>query len=147
MPRIIQLTAALAMVFPLVVTTYGEGRLEGRGNARRFVSQKYGFSMAVPPKWLVDPTKDTPIYFSFSPAEAGDFNQQAKLPKGGAIISVLAQDALPGPHAGDLSAWAATDARGVSAEGPSIHPFDISKETHVETAIISSYDSATYGPD
>ncbi len=147
MSRVSQLTVVLAMAFALVLTMSGEGKLEGKGKARRFVSQKYGFSIGVPPRWLVDPVKDTPIFFSFSPSEAAEFNQQAQLPKGGAVISVLAQDALPGPHTGDLSAWAAADARGVSAQIPSIHPFDMPPETHVDTAVVSSYDSATYGPD
>src|SRR5579862_7004993 len=111
--RVSRPAVVLAMAFALVATTYGEGKLEGKGNARRFVSQKYGFSIGAPPRWLVDAAKDTPMFFSFSPSEAAEFNQQAQLPKGGAVISVLAQDALPGPHPGDLFAWATIDARGV----------------------------------
>ena len=130
-----------------VCTAFGQGRLEGRASARRFVSDKYGFSIAVPPRWLVDPSRDTPMYFSFSPADAGEFNRQLKLPKGGAVISIVAQESLRGRQYHSLSEWAEADARGVSAERPSIRPFELSADTGVAAAIISSYDSATFGPD
>ena len=124
----------------------GQGRLEGRGTTRRFISEKYGFSIAVPPRWLVDPSKDTPMYFSFSPAEAEDFNGQLKLPRGGAVISVVAQDSLPMRGSRALSDWAVADARGTSVEGPSVRPFETPTESGMTSAIISSYDTATFGP-
>ena len=87
------------------------------------------------------------MYFSFSPADAGEFNRQLKLPKGGAVISIVAQESLRGRQYHSLSEWAEADARGVSAERPSIRPFELSADTGVAAAIISSYDSATFGPD
>jgi hypothetical protein len=142
--RLFTLVSVLAMAIS-ALPTFGRGRLETRGGARRFVSEKYGFSIGVPSGWLVDPSKDTPFYFSFSPSAAGEFNHQLELRNGGAVITVLAQETIPGPHPADLSAWATADARGVSAESPSINPFDMPPAAHVAAAIISSYDSATYG--
>ena len=147
MSSIIHRIAFFTIGLAAVSVADGQGRLEGRGSARRFVSEKYGFSIAVPPRWLVDPSQDTPMYFSFSPSEAGEFNHQLKLPKGGAVISVVAQDSLPGHQPRGLSEWAAADARGVSAETPSIRPFEMPTDTGVATATISSYDSAAFGPD
>jgi hypothetical protein len=129
------------------VAVHGQGKIEGRGDTKRFISEKYGFSIAVPAGWLVDPSKDTPIYFSFSPSEGNEFNHQLKLPRGGAIISVVAQESLPGHQPSNLSEWAARDARGVSAESPSIRPLEMPPETGGAATIISSYDTATYGPD
>jgi hypothetical protein len=135
----------LAVVAP--VAAHGQGKIEDHAGARRFVSEKYGFSIAVPPGWLVDPSGNTPLYFSFSPTDAGDFNHQLRLPKGGAVITVIAQDSLPPRQPRTLHGWAAADARGVSASDPSIRAFEMPTTTGVASAIISSYDSAAFGPD
>jgi hypothetical protein len=131
----------------VAATVSGQGKVEGRGPARRFSSEKYGFSIKVPSGWLVDPSNDTPMYFSFSPAEAGDFNHQLKIPRGGAAISIVAQDTLPGRHARTPAEWALADSRGVSSGTPSLSPFEMPPESGATDATISTYDSATFGPD
>jgi hypothetical protein len=108
----------IAIVLLATPAAYGQGRLEGGGPATRFVSEKYGFFIAVPPGWLVDPSKDTPRFVSFSPVEAQDFNHQLKLPKGGAVISVVAEESLVGRHFRGLFERAAADARGDSDKSP-----------------------------
>lgn len=124
----------------------GQGRLEGSGSGNRFISEKYGFSMAVPPGWHVSLEKDTPMFINFSSAEG---RSQLTLPKGGAVIVVVAQDALPGRHrlGSSTMEWATTDARGVSSGSPSIKPLQVPKESGVSQAVMSSYDVATYSPD
>jgi hypothetical protein len=99
--------------------------------------------MAVPKGWLVDRSRNTPIYFSFSPAEAADFNNQLKLPKGGAVISVVALDEIPA-HYRSVSEWAVADAKGNSAGTPSVKKLDLSSDTGVGDAIISTYDTKTF---
>ena len=146
MPALTNPAASIAIALFLAAAAGGQGRLGGRGTARRFVSDKYGFSVAVPPRWLVDPSGDTPVFFSFSPSEAGDFNHQLKLPMGGAVISIVAAGSLPGRHPSTLSDWASADARGVSAEAPSVRPFEVPSETGITAAVISSFDGAVFGP-
>ena len=144
-----RLNRKIAWLFVMVVasaTVYSQGMIEGRGTARRFVSEKYGFTVAVPPGWLVDPSANTPIFFSFTPAEAQDFNHQLKLPRGGAVISIVASAELPGARPRTLSDWASADARGSSSDAPSVHSFEAPPNTGVTAAVISSFDSAVYGP-
>jgi hypothetical protein len=138
--------ASVLVAIIAVTATYGQGRLEGRGATKRFDSEKYGFSVAVPPGWLVDPSGDTPIFFSFTPAEAQDFNRQLRLPKGGAVISIVADASLPGAPFRNLPDWASADAKGASTEAPSIRRLPVASETGISAAIISSFDTATYGP-
>jgi hypothetical protein len=147
MPRITKILLLIATALAATGVADGQGRLEGSGAARRFISEKYGFSIAVPRGWLVDPSKDTPVYFSFSPAEAEDFNRQLRLPRGGAVISLVAQESLPMRSSRTLSDWAVADARGTSAESPSARPFETPTESGMTSAIVSSYDTATFGPD
>jgi hypothetical protein len=130
-----------------VASAYGQGRLEEHGREQRFISEKYGFSMEVPHRWLVDPSTDTPIFFSFSPSLAGNFNQQLKLPKGGAVISVVAQEDTPGQRFTDLWAWATADARADSVQNPSIEFLQVPPTTGISKAVISSYDVPAFGPD
>jgi len=124
----------------------GQGRLEGRGAARRFVSDKYGFSIAVPPGWHVALEKDTPMYINFSSARG---LSQLELPKGGASIVVGCQEDLPGRNRLGKSPleWAASDARVLSSGNPLIEPLEMPKESGASRAVMSSYDDATFGPD
>ena len=46
-----------------------------------------------------------------------------------------------------LSEWAAADARGDSAGQAPVRPFEMPAETGVTTALISSHDTPTFGPD
>ncbi len=124
-----------------------QGKLEERGNTRRFVSEKYGFSIAVPTKWLVDPSKDTAMFFSFGPSDSGEFNHQLKLPKGGAVISVVPLEVFHGLESRSLSDWAMADAGDDAVEKPSPRPLEISSTTGITKAVMSSYDSKTFGPD
>lgn len=125
---------------------HGQGRLEEHGGARRFVSDQYGFSIAVPSGWHVSLEKDTPMFINFSSARG---LSQLAFPKGGASIVVVAQDTLPRQHrlGNTPPEWAVANARGVSAGSPSIKPLDMPIQSEVSRAVVSSYDDATFSPD
>jgi hypothetical protein len=124
----------------------GQGRLDERGRSRRFVSEKYGFSMAVPPGWFVFSGGDTPVFFNSAPP--GGFFQGIP-PKGGAVISVLAHETVTGlsRSARTPRDWALADAHGASSDNPSIKPLDMSRKSGVSEAFVSSYDETTFSPD
>jgi len=131
----------------VAVATSGQGRIEeGQRGSKRFISEKYGFSIAVPVGWLVDPSNDTPMYFSFSPAQGQEFNHQLRLPRGGAVISVVAQEDLPGPPR-SLRDWAAADARGDYARDPPIRDLEMPSASGISEALISFHDTPVFGPD
>lgn len=136
-----------ALIISLAAATgaCGQGRLAGSGGTKRFVSERYGFTIAVPPGWYVSLDKDTPMYVNFGPDKA---LPQLRLPPGGASIVVVAQETLPGqPRLGSTpTAWAMTDARGVSSTEPSVRPFEVPTASGMTDAVITSYDEATYGP-
>ncbi len=144
------LTRIARHVFAVMVSVAlvrAQGKLEERGNTRRFVSEKYGFSIAVPPKWLVDPSKDTPMFFSFGPSNAEDFNHQLKLPKGGAVISVVPLEIFHGLESRSLSDWAVADAGGDAVENPLLRAIEMPSATGIANAVMSSFDSKMFGPD
>jgi hypothetical protein len=148
MPRLThKLLLVSTTVALLAAAQYGPGRLEGHGAARRFISEKYGFSIGFPLGWRVSLANDTPIYVSFNPAESEKFNHQLTLPRGGAVISIMPQEERPGRRYGALSEWAARDARGLTEETPPILPFQMPPETGVATAVISAFDTATFSAD
>jgi hypothetical protein len=121
----------------------GQGRLEGPSNARRFVSTKYGFTMPFPSGWRVFLNRDTPLYLSFGPDEAGQFSHQLKLPLGGAAISVVAQADSPAYRAESLAEWATRDATILSRGQFQVRPLQLPASTGVVEAVTSSYDTAT----
>lgn len=123
-----------------------QGRLEGSGLAGRFISERYGFSIAVPLGWHVSLEKDTPMFINFNSAQGVS---QLTLPKGGAAIAVVAQDALRGRRrlAASPSDWARIDARQVASGNSPAQSLDMPKESGILHAVVSSYDEATYSPD
>lgn len=124
----------------------GEGRIENRGNARRFVSQKYGFSMPVPLRWGVSTRLDTPVYFySTSSRSFGQFT----FPKGGAVITVTAHDSVSGKSkaAETPSKWAIAEANSSSSDSPSVAPFEMPKESRASGAVELSYNEDTFSPE
>ncbi|MGC2657243.1 MAG: hypothetical protein WA324_04640 [Bryobacteraceae bacterium] len=131
------------------VSADGYGRVEGFGHAARFVSDKYGFSIAIPTGWGIDASGNTPFYFSFSPAEGKEFNHFLRLPKGGAVITIIAEEELPGPRSKHerLSDWATQDVRTSADQISAIRPFDMPKETSISRAITTGYDTEISGPD
>jgi len=86
------------------------------------------------------------MFMSFDPREAPP---QTKLPQGGALISIVAQEKLPGRNFGNsLSEWATEDRKGIAAAGnPIITALELPPQTTITNAVISSFDTATFGPD
>jgi hypothetical protein len=136
----------VAVATPALWHVQAQGRLDGRGADRRFVSQRYGFSIAVPSAWNVSVQKDTPMYVNFS-SSAG--LSQLTLPPGGASIVVVARDTLPsqGRLGRTLSQWAEGDAKEITTNPPSATPFEMPRESGVLGALTCSYDVATFSPD
>lgn len=139
----------LKSIFLLVLftaTAPSEGIVKGRGAARRFFSQKYMFSMAVPMGWGVSTGLDTPVFFY---APSSERFVQDSIPRGGAVITVEPHDAVSGEgkSATTPEAWALADTRAVASSVPPVESFRFPKESEVSRAVICSYDEATYSPE
>jgi hypothetical protein len=130
----------------LAAAASGEGTVEGQGKGRRFISEKYRFSMAIPVGWGVSARLDTPVYF-YAP-NSGRFIQDS-LPEGGAVITVAAHDTVSGlsKSAATPKDWALLDMRGVASGNPSTESFEMPKLSRVSQAATSSYDEVTLSPD
>jgi hypothetical protein len=130
----------------LTAPAASQGRVEGRGAARRFISEKYRFSMGVPLVWGVSTELDTPVFFYAPPS--GRFIQAA-IPQGGGVITVEPHDIVSGQGrlATTPEAWALADTHTIAASDTSIEPFQFPKESAVPRAVICSYNEATYSPD
>jgi len=146
MSRIAKPSVALPIALALAISAHGQGKIEGQGAATRFISEKYGFSIAVPPGWHASLERDLPIYVNFTETRGP---QQLTLPAHGATIVVVAQETLPGRRrlAKSPSDWAEIDARGVSSGDPAISAMEMPKESGVSKATTSSYDEATFSAD
>lgn len=127
----------------LSITAHAQGKLEGSGAARRFVSEKYAFSIDVPVGWTTRLTEDTPLYFNYPASRA---LPQGRLPKGGAMISVITKETLSGRRFGNtLSEWALKDMDNEAGDTPtSPRSFQMPRESSTTQAIVLSYDSATF---
>jgi hypothetical protein len=134
------------LVLSVVAPATSQGRVEAAGSTRHFISQKFGFSMAVPAGWGVSTALDTPVYF-YSPSSA-KFIQDA-IPPGGAVITTEPHDSVTGlgRSATTPEAWAAASAGALTSSSPSIEPFQMPKESGASRAVICSYDEATFSPD
>lgn len=130
----------------LAVPAASRGRIEGRGAQRRFISQKYGFSMTVPVGWGVSTRLDTPVFFYAPSSER--FVQDA-IPQGGAVITIEPHDTVSGlsKSAATPETWALANARAIASSDPSIEPFQIPKESGASHAVICSYEEAKFSPD
>jgi len=137
---------AIVVLGLLAVPATSEGKVESRGATRRFISQRYGFSMAVPGGWGVSVTLDTPVFFYAPPSER--FIQDA-IPKGGAVITVAAHDTESGQakSATTPEAWASADVRAFASGRPTVQSFQFSTESGVSQAVMCSYDEPTFSPD
>ncbi len=140
----------IAKTVPLVILLAGlaasKGRIEVRGQAREFVSDRYGFSMAVPPGWGASVELDTPVFFYAPDSEKF---VQAEIPNGGAVLTTECHDTISGlaRSATTPEAWARVDMR-ISASGVSpIESFKFPRESGVSHAVISSYNELTFSPD
>jgi hypothetical protein len=138
--KIVFLTALLA------APGASQGRVEGRGDARRFISQKYMFSMAVPAGWGVSTLLATPVFFYAPPSERF---VQAAIPQGGAAITTEPHDTVSGQgkSAATPEEWALADARAFGPNSTPIEPFRMPSESRASRAVICSYDEATFSPD
>lgn len=139
--RMILLASLLA-----VPAANGEGKVQGQGAGKRFVSVKYGFSMSVPRGWGVSTALDTPVYFFASPSQR--FVQDA-IPSGGAVIAVESHDATSGLSGSATTprGWAVADARGEASGTPEIEALEMPKESGTSAVVESSYDEETFSPD
>lgn len=124
-----------------------QGKVKRRGATRRFVSQKYRFSMAVPAGWGVSTQLDTPVFF-FARRSSDRFIQD-NIPKGGAVITTTAQDIRGGARksATTPEAWALIEARAVASKTPKVERFEVSEESGVSRAVVCSSDEATFSPE
>ncbi len=131
--------------FALAIAAQSQAKLEGRGSAQRFVSEKYGFSMSVPAGWSARLSpRDRPVYVNYP---ASRDLPQLRLPEGGAMIAVMANETSPGRRlASTLSEWAVDDMHN-DADGSPTSPesFEMPMASGTKDAIILSYDSAVFG--
>jgi hypothetical protein len=142
--------ATIAKTVPLIILLAGlaasKGRMEVRGQGREFVSDRYGFSMAVPPGWGASVELDTPVFFY---APNSEKFVQAEIPKGGAVLTTECHDTTSGlaRSATTPEAWARVDMR-ISALGVSpIESFQFPPESGVSHAVISSYNEPAFSLD
>ena len=121
-------------------------RVEGHGAAKRFISENYGFSMAVPVGWGVSIGLDTPVYFH---APSGERFVQASIPKEGAVIRTQSHDKVFGlsKSVATPEAWALADASAAASSIPPIKPLQFPMESGVSHAVTCSYDEPTFSPD
>lgn len=126
-----------------VAAASSQGRLEEKGAIRRFISDKYGFSLLVPSGWSVTLFKDTPTYINFDPSKVAP-RRPEQLPAGGAEIDMVAQVQRGRRSAMTLSEWAADVARAPAEHEPRIRPFEMPLESEAGNAIWASYDDTTY---
>src|SRR6185312_14552053 len=110
---------------------------------RRFVSDKYGFSMDVPPGWSPSIELDTPVYF-YAPFR-GEFGQY-NFPQGGAIITVTAHDTESGKSrlADSPPKWAVADAEASASTNPVAIPFEVPAGSHASDGVMTSYDEMVF---
>lgn len=137
-----RITRQIAFFTIALATAHAQGKLDQTG--RRFLSEKYGFSIAIPRGWSQLANQDTPLFVSYPASRA---LPQGRIPEGGAIISIVPLDAFKGLESRTLFEWAVADARGDSAGSAPIRPFEMPSQSGVTTAIISSHDTPTFGPD
>jgi hypothetical protein len=124
----------------VVAPALSQGSVEGHGSARRFLSQKYGFSMAVPPEWSVSTGLDTPVYFC-APRSARFVQDQ--IPKGGAVITTeFGQRRARTPEE-----WAHADALAEASTAPPIEKFQFPPESGASHAVMCAYDEAKFSLD
>ena len=137
---------AIILLVLLALPGASEGKVEGRGVTKRFISQKYGFSMAVPEGWGVSVRLDTPVFAYAPPSER--FIQDS-IPKGGAVITVESHDSESGQarSATTPEAWALADTRAFASGSAKIQSFQFPMESGVSDAVTCSYDEPTFSPD
>jgi hypothetical protein len=130
----------------LAAPAASQGRVEGHGVARRFISQKYMFSMAVPVGWAVSTLLDTPVFFYASSSER--FVQDA-IPQGGAVITTASHDTVSGQSksATTPETWALADAHVFASNSPPIEPFQMPRESGASRAVMCSYNEAALSLD
>ncbi len=138
-------TTAVPLLLLLLIspTAAGQVKLAGRGGAQRFVSEKYKFSVAVPTGWSVRLSpQDHPVFVNYP---ASQDLPQLRLPKGGAMLSVLTGDIRFGARSPASPAeWAAIDMRNEAQTQSSPERFEMPEESEAGNAIVLSYDLAVY---
>jgi hypothetical protein len=135
----------IAKTVPLIVVfaglAAGRGRIEVRGGAREFVSEKCGFSMVVPAGWGASVELDTPVFFY---APNSQRFVQAEIPEGGASLTTECHDTTGGlaSSATTPEAWARVDMRIFASGVAPIESFRFPPQSGISRAVTSSYDEA-----
>jgi hypothetical protein len=128
----------------VVVPALCQGRVEGSGAARRFISQKYGFSMSVPAGWGVSTGLDTPVFF-YAPRSARFVQDQ--IPKGGAVITTEPHGRGPGRRAETPESWALADANVEASTTSRVGSFHFPPESGASHGVICASEEAKFSPD
>ena len=113
---------------------------------RRVLIRTYQFSVLPMPGWRTGTDKDgMPIFVNFPWSK---MQPQLRLPKGGAIVNLVAWDSLLRRHGDEsLTGWAHLDA--VNAEPGTVisQNVDALPPAEIAEAILLSFDEATFGPN
>lgn len=130
------MTRAVVLAVLALGPALGQGIVEGHGTARRFVSRKYGFSMAVPVRWGVSIALDTPVFF-YAPRSARFMQDQ--IPGGGAVITTEPHDRASRRRVETPEAWAVADMRAEASGSRPIEEFQFPPESQVQHAVMCAY--------
>ncbi len=129
----------------LAASGAGQGRVEGRGDARRFISEKHRFSVDIPVGWGVSAALDTQVFLY---APSSERFVQDNIPQGGAVITIKSHDTVSGAarSATTPQAWARTDLGVLAAKASPNEPFQFPADSGVSRAVMCSYDEPTFSP-
>jgi hypothetical protein len=136
------------LLWGLASLTSGAPQARGRvepptGQPKRFISDRFGFSVKVPPGWQVFVGSDTPVYFNFPPPELGP---GLDLPKGGATIDMDAQEDAHGKRrTATESEWIALETG--SSRVVSTSRVEMPPASGISDAVIVSRDLPVYALD
>ena len=142
MPRIV-----LPFVVCLSLLCSGQDKLpQPPTRPERIRVGKYGFSLEAPSGWRVGIGKDgLPLFVNFPWSR---MQAQARLPKAGATINVVAWERLLRRRGDEtLSGWASLDAVNAAPGTVVSVPLDVPPSTDISEAFWESFDEATFGPD
>jgi hypothetical protein len=115
--------------------------------AKRVVIEKYRFSIDAPAGWRVGVSEKDglPVFVNVAWPK---FGPQLHLPKGGASIHIIAEEALPGRVQDyTLEKWLEFGQVTSKAGTASSRTLETSPSTGITRALLSEFDEATFGPD
>jgi hypothetical protein len=106
----------------------------------------YQFSVLPMPGWRTGTDKDgMPIFVNFPWSK---MQPQLRLPKGGAIVNLVAWDSLLRRQGDEsLTGWARLDSVNAAPRTVTSQNVDVPPPSEISEAILVSFDQATFGPD